>query len=314
MSNAQHAHLDEFGITKIYKDSTRSDAPQAFVMGTGNWKQRIEQWDEDNRGRTIGNFEGSGLDIVFTSLADDKQRMNVYADHLKPEVSKEAKKLDRAKLIQRPDNDGMKRGGWMAQTNDWRDYEVTAVEFFPSSTEGEDTSAWYGRGAKHTGDSIDEGSQGSAIKPDLFYAGNKGGWHALKETLHFDPFKGSNTDTVRSGGDSNILLIQNVGDVKDRWIGIKTVVYNKPKKVGNDGNEYWPVVIEAYFCNCDNDGNPDNNWELKFQCEDDPEKHGGWSTLPDGQPGPKIHTISWGGPIITCRTDRQSGTGGDFLV
>ena len=61
----------------------------------------------------------------------------------------------------------------MAQTNDWRDYEVTAIEYFPLSTEGEDTSSWYGRGAKHTGESIGEGSQGSAIKPDLFYAGNK---------------------------------------------------------------------------------------------------------------------------------------------
>ena len=90
------------------------------------------------------------------------------------------------------------------------------------------------------------------------------------------------------------------------------MVYNKPKKVSNDGSEYWPVMIEAYFSNCDNNGNPDNNWQFKFQCEDDPEKHGGWSSLPDGQPGPKTHTISWGGPIITCRTDRQSGTGGGY--
>jgi hypothetical protein len=304
--------MDQHGITKIYKDSTRSDVPEPFVMGVGNWRQRIEQWDKDNDGNIVGKFEGSGLDVVFTSLAGDKQRMNIFADPSKPKVPEKANDLNREELIQRPDTDGQKRGGWMAQTNDWRDYEVTAIEFFPKSTKGEDTSAWYGRGAKHTGESIDKGSQGSAIKPDLFYAGNEGGWHALKETLHFDPYKGGNKETVRGKGDSNVLFVENIGNVKDKWIGIKTVVYNQPKKISSEGKEYWPVMIEAYVCNCDQNGNPDNNWELKFKCEDDPEKHGRWSSLPNEQPGTKAHTISWGGPIITCRTDRQSGTGGGY--
>jgi hypothetical protein len=298
--------LDQHGIKKIYKDSTRSDCAQPFVMGVGNWRERIKQWD--------GNFQGSGLDTIFTSTDDEQQRMNVYADPAQPAVSQDAQALDRNILKGRPDNDGQQRGGWMAKSNDWRDYEVTAVEFLPTSTHGSDTSAWYGRGARHTGNSIDSGSQGSAIKPDLWYAGNNKGWQVLKETLHYQDFKASNSNTIRNEGDghSNVLLNQNVGNVKQKWIGIKTVVYNQPKVVSSEGGEYWPVMIETYMCNCDQDGNPDNNWELKFQCEDDPQKHGQWSSLPNGQPGTKKHTISWGGPIITCRTDRQSGSGGGY--
>jgi hypothetical protein len=303
--------LDEHGIRKIYKDSTRPDVSPPFIMGLGNWRQRIEQWD--------GNFEGSGLDTVFTSTNDEKQRMNVFANASKPEVPKDANKLDRRKLMSRADSDNVKRGGWMAEPNDWRDYEVTAVEFFPTNVKdngspAKDTSAWYGRGAKHTGETLDSGSQGSAYKPDLLYAGNGQGWKTLKETLHFDPFKNSSSETIREKGDghTNVLLSQNAGNVKGRWIGIKTVVYNKPKKTRPDGSEYWPVMMEMYICNCDSNGNPDNNWELKYQCEDDPEIHGRWSKLPNEQPGPETHTISWGGPIITCRTDRQSGTGGGY--
>ena len=305
MTNKEESVLDEHGIKKIYKDATRSDAPKPFVMGIGDWKDRLEQWD--------GKFEGDGLDIIFISENDEKQRMNVFADSSKPQLPKDPKKLDRSELTKRKDNDGKNRGGWMAQSNDWRDYEVTAIEFFPSMTMGEDTSAWYGRGGKHSDkEGIGDASQGSAIKPDFFYAGNKGGWHALKETLHWKDFKSTNKETTRGEGTSNVLHIDNVGNVKDKWVGIKTVVYNLPPKKTKEGSEYWPVMIEAYFCNCDANGNPDNKWELKFQCEDDPEKHGGWSSLPDDQPGSKTHTISWGGPIITCRTDRQSGTGGGY--
>ena len=117
MNNARHDHLDEFGITKIYKDSTRSDAPQAFVMGIGDWKQRIEQWDKDNHGRTIGKFEGSGLDIVFTSLADDKQRMNVYSDPLKPKVHEEVKSLIEPNLFKDQTMMVIREvGGWLKRT------------------------------------------------------------------------------------------------------------------------------------------------------------------------------------------------------
>jgi hypothetical protein len=92
----------------------------------------------------------------------------------------------------------------------------------------------------------------------LWYAGNNRGWQVLKETLHFEDFKASNSNTIRKEGDghSNVLLNQNVGNVKQKWIGIKTVVYNQPKIVSSKGGGYWPVMIETYMCNCDQDGNP----------------------------------------------------------
>ncbi|HEU5120851.1 MAG TPA: hypothetical protein VFT71_07665 [Candidatus Nitrosocosmicus sp.] len=312
--------FDEFGILKIYKSSKRSDAPQPFVMGIDNWHDRIEQWDgEDNDGKEYGEFEGNGLDIVYTSKHDEKQRLNVYADPSKPEVPDSAEDLDRTELMNREDEDGTKRGGWMAQSNDWRDYEVTAIEFIPEQPEGhggdpDDTTSWYGRGAKHSGSSVNDGSQGCAIKPDLWYSGNEEGWSIMKETIHYEDWKGGNDLTTRGkskGQDNNILESNNFGNLKGKWFGFKTIVYNEPR-VESDNSSYYPVLIETYICECDSEGNPDNNWKLGIKGKDDPNEFGAWSSLPDDQPGPHPHTMSWGGPIITCRTDRESGTGGGY--
>lgn len=303
--------IDIHGIKKLYKSSTRSDAPLSFVMGDSNWKDRISQWD--------GDFvNDGGLNVIFTSTSDDKQRMNVYADPSKPTVPYDANELNRDVLKERPDKDGVKRGGWTAKSNDWRDYEVTSIQFIPVDPDGHDgddpsdTHAWYGRGAKHTGSSVDEGSQGSAYKPDLWYAGNNQGWQVLKETLHFDQYKASNNQTIRENGSSNVLFNQNLGNIKGRWFGIKTIVFNLPPLPFPDGGRFWPVQIEIWTCNCDTNGVPDNNWIPRFTCQDNPVAYGQWSDLPDDQPGKKNHTISWGGPIITCRTDRESGTGGGY--
>ena len=104
--------LDEHGIKKIYQDSDKQNSPSPFVLGIGNWRDRIAKWDRDNDD-VIGRFEGSGLDIMFTSLADDKQRMNVYADHSKPEAPEDPDDLDRSDLIARPDSDGQQEeDGW----------------------------------------------------------------------------------------------------------------------------------------------------------------------------------------------------------
>ena len=317
------SNLDEFGIAKIYRSSKRIDAPKSFIMGIGNWQQRLKQWDGDD-----GNFEGNGLDIVYTSLNDEKQRMNVYADPSKPEVPEDADTLDRRVLMNRKDVDETQRGGWMAKSNDWRDYEITAIEFIPVHPQGEgnedpdDTTSWYGRGAKHSSARdndprqvhINKGSQGSAIKPDLWYRGNEEGWSILKETIHFDDWKGTNNLTTRGkskGQDNNILETHNFGNLKGKWFGFKTIVYNEPK-IGSGDSAYYPVVIEAYICECDSEGNPNNNWKLGIKAKDDPNQFGEWSSLPDGQNGPHPHTISWGGPIITCRTDRETGTGGGY--
>jgi hypothetical protein len=312
--------FDEFGIRKIYKSSARSDAPEPFVMGIGNWQDRTEQWDgEDNDGVEYGKFEGNGLDMVYISSHNEKQRMNVYADVSKPELPDDANDLDRSELMDRTDEDGIKRGGWMAKSNDWRDYEITAIEFIPEQPEGEggdpdDTTSWYGRGGKHSGGNINRGSQGCAIKPDLWYSGNEEGWSVLKETIHYDEWKGSNDLTTRGkskGEDNNILENNNFGNLKGKWFGFKTIVYNENQKTDN-GMAYWPVMIETYICECDDEGNPSNDWKLGIRAKDDPQEFGAWSSLPNGQPGPHPHTMSWGGPIITCRTDRESGTGGGY--
>lgn len=315
------SNLDEFGITKIYRSSKRSDAPEPFVMGIGNWKDRLDQWDgEDSHGKKFGSFTGSGLEIEYTSTHDGKQRMNVYADASKPEVPDDAEDLDRRVLMNRKDKDGIQRGGWMADQSDFRDIEITAVEFIPVHPVGQgnddpsDTNAWYSRGAKHSGNSVDKGSQGSAIKPDLWYKGNEEGWSILKETVHFGKWKTTRDLTTRGkskGKDSNILENHNFGNLKGKWFGFKTIVYNEPK-VGSGDSAYFPVMIETYICECDSEGNPDNNWRLGIRARDDPNQFGAWSDLPDEQPGPEPHTISWGGPIITCRTDRESGTGGGY--
>jgi hypothetical protein len=290
---------DVHGIKKIYKSATRSDAPTPFIMGSTNWRNRIDQWE--------GDFDGSGLDTVFT-WDSDQMRMNVFADESRPTAPSNADQLNRDELRERSDNDGVKRGGWMTRSNDWRDYEVTAIEFFPDNDDADDTSSWYGRGAKHTGGSINAGSQGSAYKPDLLYAGNDQGWKVLKETIHYGDYKNGNSETIREQGDGNdnVQFNQNIGDLRGKWIGVKTVVFNWEDPVPYQGSRYWPVQIETYTCDCDTNGNPDNNWVRKFMCMDHPSEYGEWSSLPDDQEGANS-TISWGGPIITCRTDERSG-------
>lgn len=235
-------------------------------------------------------------------------RMNVYADASKPTVPSDADQLNRDVLRERSDMDGIQRGRWMARSNDWRDYEVTAIEFFHDNNNADDTPAWYGRGAKHTGSSIDAGSQGSAYKPDLYYAGSLQGWKVLKETLHYGDYKndGSETDRQQGDGIGNVQFNQNIGDLRGKWIGVKTVVFNWVNPIPYQGSRYWPVQIETYTCDCDTNGNPNNNWARRFMCLDHPQVYGEWSSLPSGQPGHNS-TMSWGGPTITCRTDESSG-------
>jgi len=49
--------LDEHEINKIYKVSSRGDVPLRLVMGLGNWRDRIDQLEEDE------SYSGTGLNI-----------------------------------------------------------------------------------------------------------------------------------------------------------------------------------------------------------------------------------------------------------
>jgi len=100
--------LDDHEIKNICKDSSRTYVPIRFVMRLGNRRHRKDQWKED------GSFSCSGPNIVDTSTAEDMQRTKVYAD-LSRQVPKNANQLDTRIIISRVNNDGVKRGGWMAK-------------------------------------------------------------------------------------------------------------------------------------------------------------------------------------------------------
>jgi len=60
------------------------------------------------------------------------QIRNVHVDPSR-QIPKNANQQDRRILMSRIDNDGVKKSGWMVKQNDWRDYEVTGMEFFPNN-------------------------------------------------------------------------------------------------------------------------------------------------------------------------------------
>jgi hypothetical protein len=84
------------------------------------------------------------------------------------------------------------------------------------------------------------GSQGSAYKPGLLYSGNDQGWKVLKETLHYGDHKNSSSETIREQGDGNgnVQFNQNIGDVRGKWIGVKTIVFNWVNPVPYQGSRY----------------------------------------------------------------------------
>jgi concanavalin A-like lectin/glucanase superfamily protein len=161
--------------------------------------------------------------------------------------------------------------GYMLAPNDWRNFEMTQYVKVNTSP-SDDNFSPNGRGGRHTLiDTPPEGCEGSSMKGDVFFSGKvrfaKEQWHV---SYVFTSLKSV------------------TGSIKDKWVGIKFVVYNfvENNKV---------VVKTELWLDTNNNGN--------FVKVDENVDRGGWGTEDTQCGGAPDQIITWGGPITTFRWD-----------
>ncbi len=163
--------------------------------------------------------------------------------------------------------------GYMQLSSDWRNFEITGYVKLNSITQGglDQQFTWYGRGGAHN--SLNNGCEGSSTKGALHFNGQT---QIEKESWHV---KYDFSDKITS----NPPLL-------DRWIGFKFIVYNQP------GINFAQQVHQEIWLDEFNN----NNWLLVHSFIDDGFGSGATHCGPafaDNMP------ISWGGPIVTFRSD-----------
>lgn len=156
--------------------------------------------------------------------------------------------------------------GYMMSPKDWKNTEGTI--YFKWTGGPDDQFVLYCRGGTHTGN---HGCEGFAYKADI-QLGN-GETRFAKEQWHVNYTFTKWHDKL------------NIGNCKNKWIGMKLVVYN----INQDKN----VKLELYV-----DKNESNTWELADEFTDD----GGFGNSDDCG-GKKDQIGTWGGPYYTMRLD-----------
>jgi hypothetical protein len=299
--------VDKLGIEKKYKDSSRADKSKDWFMGLDDWKDRIpmNKWLGNNEDK--GKFYDSQGRTIFEWDAgnNDNVRLNVNADN-----TEDISTYNRKDLALRKDSDGESRGGYMSSSSDWRDIEITCYLYL-YDIQGNDTLGWYARGGKHGSAPSCEGCK---YEPNLFY--KNGDFGVNKETDHGG--QGSGDNHRKNGEDYDKLTIPDgrIGNMVGKWFGYKAVIYNLPS-TGHyeDDNEVpvYPVKIELWIDETENHGDdidtfkPKNNFVKKMETFDNPlDTHYKLWGDDGGCGGPNGVTLSWGGPVVTFRADKNS--------
>jgi hypothetical protein len=160
--------------------------------------------------------------------------------------------------------------GYMQSPNDWKDVEITG--YVKLNSGNNDNFVWYARGARHTGYGSPQGCEGVAYKGDLFYDGST---RFSKEQWH-------------TGGYVFGEFGKNIGPIKDKWVGLKVIMYN----IVQDDNTM--VKLELWV-----DKNNNNDWTKAAEKID----KGGWGNAGGECGGEADQIITWGGPIASFRWD-----------
>jgi len=163
----------------------------------------------------------------------------------------------------------------MGTLNDWKNVEITMYWKVVDTVDDPDASklmAFSVRGGPHHSDAFLVGVPcwGTALYVAISLTSGLGIGKIEKELGHPDY-------------SVPIFAEENIGDIRDRWIGMKGIFYTKV-----NGNPF----IELWL-----DKNVDNNWERVLTKEDDE----GW-VLPEGEVnnchGERNEKITWGGPGV----------------
>ncbi|HEX7818045.1 MAG TPA: hypothetical protein VF419_01585, partial [Nitrososphaeraceae archaeon] len=160
--------------------------------------------------------------------------------------------------------------GYMQSPNDWKDVEITG--YVKLNSGNNDNFVWYARGARHTGYGSPQGCEGVAYKGDLFYDGST---RFSKEQWH-------------TGGYVFGEFAKNIGPIKDKWVGLKVIMYN----IVQDDKTI--VKLELWV-----DKNNNNDWTKAAEKID----KGGWGNTGGECGGEADQIITWGGPIASFRWD-----------
>lgn len=178
--------------------------------------------------------------------------------------------------IKTMDQPSLASKGYMQDSRDWRNVEMTGYIKVNSILNDDDLS-WYARGGKH---STSATCEATAYKSSIYYNGE----NRWQKQLAFLP-----------GSDGYVFgtVSQNsIGDIEDRWVGFKAVIYNT--KV--DGKQ--AVRLELYA-----DTNNDKTTWTKISTRYDV---GSWSAESDYCGGSSSQIVTWGGPIATFRWDNSN--------
>ncbi|HEX5920946.1 MAG TPA: hypothetical protein VFY55_04120 [Nitrososphaeraceae archaeon] len=192
-------------------------------------------------------------------IKSTKVRMGVFTSSgFHPE---EIKTLDHNKIA---------LAGYMQSPNDWKDVEITG--YVKLNSGNNDNFVWYARGARHTGYGSPQGCEGVAYKGDLFYDGST---RFSKEQWH-------------TGGYVFGEFGKNIGPIKDKWVGLKVIMYNIVQ------DDKTMVKLELWL-----DKNNNNDWTKAAEKID----KGGWGNTGGECGGEADQIITWGGPIASFRWD-----------
>jgi len=158
----------------------------------------------------------------------------------------------------------------MQSPNDWKDVEITG--YVKLNSGNNDNFVWYARGARHTGYGSPQGCEGVAYKGDLFYDGST---RFSKEQWH-------------TGGYVFGEFGKNIGPIKDKWVGLKVIMYNIVQ------DDKTMVKLELWV-----DKNNNNDWTKAAEKTD----KGDWGNTGGECGGEPDQIITWGGPIASFRWD-----------
>jgi hypothetical protein len=253
---------DEFKVRKIYPTNTHPNRAKPWFLGKENWRERritsdsewsdySPYWDFDHN--LVLEFAGGQFNR-FPALALESS----YYDNVFPTW----------------DQSVLRKKGFMSTKQDWKNVEITLYWRIRDVTDGSNlfrAMAFSVRGGpSHSNNGH---CYGTAIYVQLSFEGVP---YITKELGHDNYAEGVSSGISATGG-----------ELKDRWIGMKGVFYNKA-----NGNPY----IELWL-----DKNANNDWELVLSKEDSGrwfivDKNGNIKKNDCG--GISDETITWGGPGV----------------
>ena len=125
-----------------------------------------------------------------------------------------------------------------------------------------------------------DGCGGSDYKPKLHFDGtvnlDKEEWH-----VHY-------TDQPKPAGGPEHKIIDGLGNLTNKWIGLKSIIYN----IEENGTSY--PIMEMWI-----DQNNNNTWRKIHEYID----KGGWGSTMSRCGGIADQLITWGSPVVTFRWD-----------